>query len=109
MNNQKDLCVKINKAVKEINAIKNLFNKDPNCVFRLKDIITEISVKYDIGFNTLDRILNWAVRDNMDLSKFKHLPKENKNFDKIVKQLNKQFKTILNINGKLYIPKSTTM
>ena len=109
MNNQKELSIKINKAVKEINAIKSLFNKDPNCVFRLKDIITEIALKYDIEFNTLDRILNWAVRDNMNLDKFKHLPKDNKNFEKIVKQLNKEFKTILNINGKLYIPKSTTI
>ena len=109
MNNQKELSVKINKAVKEINAIKNLFNKDPNCVFRLKDIVMEISLKYDIKFNTLDRILNWAVRDNMNLAKFKHLPKDTENFNQIVDNLNKQFKTILYINGKTYIPKSTTI
>jgi hypothetical protein len=109
MKNQRELSSKINKAVREINSIKELFNKDPNCVFKLKDIIIEISKKYELNFNTLDRILNWAIRNNMDLSKFKYLPKDNENFNFILNELNKQCKTILNINGKLYVPKSTTI
>lgn len=95
---------RIAKAIKEINSIKYLLNRDKDNVFKLFDIVKQVSIKHNIPFNVLDRIVNWAVRDYMDLSKFRYLSKNNRNFKNIVATLESQFKTILNINGKLYIP-----
>lgn len=102
---EKEITTKISKAIKEINSIKYLLNRDKDNKFKLFDIVKDISIKYSIPFNVLDRIVNWAVRDYMDLSKFRYLSKNNRNFKEIVTTLNNEFKTILNINGKLYIPK----
>ena len=100
----------IQKAVREIIVISDLLNQDPNAVFKLVDIEIDICKKYNIPFNTIDRIMNWMTRDNENLSRFIKIKElslsSGLQVSEIKKIANDNFITILLLNGILYVRKT---
>lgn len=100
---ERDRSELIKKAVKEVFAIRNLLNKVKDARFKITDIVIQVCTKYDIPFNVLDRIINWAVRDNSDMSCFVKLNDLHLQYNISKKEIkdiaNKNYITILILNG----------
>lgn len=96
----------IEQACTEIFNIKYLLNQNPE-YFNPTDIIIEVAKKYDIPFNVLDRITNWARRDNEELSEFVKIKdvanQTGYSYKDIRKMADLQFVTVLLISGTAYV------
>ena len=110
MMTNKQYLLYIQKATKEILAIKHLFNQQEGLRFDFSDIIIQVSKKYNIPFNVLDRIVNWARRENENLKDFIKVRDilENSLLSKkeVINLANENYITILHIGDSLYVRKS---